>query len=177
MKVILIMVSSLNGKITRGDDSDVTHWTSKEDATLFASMKARYNLIVMGSRTYEASQNRIKLKHSVLRIVLTNNPKRYASHTVTGQLEFTDEHPQDLVKRLEAQRFKELLLVGGGETNTAFFKERLVDEIHLTLEPVLFGNGKPLISEGQFETKLRLTRSEKLNQKGTLHLVYNVIKQ
>mgnify|MGYP001573673824 FL=1 len=176
MKVILIMVSSLNGKITRGDDSDPTHWASKEDTALFASMKAQHNLIVMGSRTYEASQNKIKLKDSVLRIVLTNNPKRYESYTAPGQLEFTNEHPKHLVKRLEAQRFKKLLLVGGGETNTAFFKERLVDEIHLTLEPVLFGNGKPLISEGQFETKLRLTRSEKLNGKGTLHLVYNVIR-
>lgn len=170
------MVSSLNGKITRGDDPDVTHWTSKEDAALFASMKAQHNLIVMGSRTYEASQNRIKLKDGTLRIVLTKNPEQYEPHTVPGQLEFTNEHPKDLVNRLETQGFKNMLLVGGSEINTAFFKENLVDEIHLTIEPVLFGSGKPLVSQDQFETKLTLVDSRKLNDRGTLHVVYEILK-
>ncbi len=171
------MVSSLNGKITRGDDPDVTHWTSKEDAELFASMKAQHNLIVMGSRTYEASQNRIKLKDGTLRIVLTKNPERYEPHAVPGQLEFTSESPTVLINRLESKGFSTMLLVSGGETNTAFFKEHLVDEIRLTVEPILFGSGKPLVAEDQFETKLRLMSMKKLNERGTLHLIYEVMKQ
>ena len=85
-----------------------------------------------------------------------------------------EEMPEE---ETETTLFNKLITINVNK-NTAndFIKKYSTSEIHLTLEPVLFGNGKPLISEGQFETKLRLTRSEKLNGKGTLHLVYNVIR-
>ena len=65
-----------------------------------------------------------------------------------------------------------MLLVGGGETNTLFMRFSLVNEIHLTLEPVVFGNGKNLVAEDDLEMKFKLKSIEKLNSRGTLHLIY-----
>ncbi len=174
MKVALVMVSSLNGKITRGDDPSVTHWSSEEDQKLFAALIAKARLILMGRQTYEAGRERIKLQPGKLRIVLTRQPERFRDQAVTNQLEFTKEKPKELIKRLEAQGYKELLLVGGGKVNVMFLKEHLVSEIHLTIEPLLFGYGTPLVAEGLFDVPLQLVKIKRLNKNGTLHLTYKV---
>lgn len=174
MKVIMIGVSSVNGKLTKGDETNIYSWTSKEDADIFFSLIEKHNLIVMGSKTYKAARNIIKLKNGKLRIVLTRNPRRHRDNLVKGQLEFSSESPKELVKRLEAQGYKELLLVGGTEINTAFLKNGLVDELHLTIEPLIFGKGKNLVLEEELDLSLRLLDVKKLNKKGTLHLIYSL---
>ena len=35
-----------------------------------------------------------------------------------------------------------MLLVGGSEVNALFFKNNLIDKLHLTIEPRMFGLGK-----------------------------------
>ncbi len=175
MKIILMMVSSLNGKITSGDDPDIYQWTSKEDNKQFFSHIKKHNLIVMGGKTYESSRDKIHLTKHTLRIVLTRNPKHYVNDTVKGQLEFTNETPTSLVKRLEQKGYNEMLLVGGSEINSLFFKSRLIDELHLTVEPKLFGTGKNLINESELNVNLQLIDIQKLNTRGTLHCVYKVL--
>jgi riboflavin-specific deaminase-like protein len=73
---------------------------------------------------------------------------------------------------------KKLLCEGGGELNDALFRARLVDEIHLTVCPQIFGGrAAPTISEGAgFET-LALAEPFKLaslrNFKGELFTVFS----
>jgi riboflavin-specific deaminase-like protein len=47
-----------------------------------------------------------------------------------------------LIRKLRALGVRELLLEGGGETNAAFFRHHLVDEIYLTLCPVVIGGAR-----------------------------------
>ena len=176
MKVIMVAVSSINGKLTKGEETNVYSWTSKEDAKIFFSLIEKHNLIVMGSKTYEAARTIIKLRPNKLRMVLTRNRRKYKSDMVKGSLEFTSESPKDLIKRLEKQGYKEMLLVGGTEINSAFLKNSLVDELHLTIEPLIFGKGKNLVSEVEFEVALELLEVKKLNKKGTLYLIYSISK-
>jgi dihydrofolate reductase len=176
MFVTLMMVSSVDGKITNGDDSNIYSWTSAEDSALFSSLIEKHNLIVMGRTTYEAAKENIQLKEGKLRIVLTHNPSRYTKYARPGQLEFSDESPKELVQRLEQAGYKEMLLVGGGEINAAFFEAGLIDEFHLTIEPVVFGKGKPLVAEVLSAVSLTLVESKNLNDRGTLYLRYLVHK-
>ncbi|MEK7534772.1 MAG: dihydrofolate reductase family protein [Patescibacteria group bacterium] len=176
MKVVMVAVSSVNGKLTKGDNPDIYSWTSKEDSKIFFSLIEKHNLIVMGSKTYEAARTIIKLRPNKLRMVLTRNRRKYKSDMVKGSLEFTSESPKDLIKRLEKQGYKEMLLVGGTEINSAFLKNSLVDELHLTIEPILFGRGKDLLLEEELEVSLKLLSIKKLNANGTLHLRYRVNK-
>lgn len=191
----MIMVTTLNGKITKGNNPDIYKprisprlerglvarrspafkWTSREDQKYFSSLLKKNNLMVMGSETYEAARKNIKLDSNQLRIILTRDPGRYKANAVPGKLEFSNESPQQLVKRLENKGFKQMLLLGGGTINTLFLKESLVDELYLTLEPKIFGKGKTLVREGKFEILLELIKIKRLNQSGTLLLKYKIL--
>ena len=176
MKVTMVMLTSVDGRITKGPDTDIYKWTSSEDQKYFFSLIKKNNLIIMGRSTYEASKPVIKLEKGKLRIVLTRSPNKYSNQLVKGQLEFSDEVPEKLLKRLSLLGYKKLLLVGGGITNGLFLKLNLVDELYLTIEPRIFGEGKNIV-EGRLLNKfLRLTGIEKLNKTGTVVLKYKIKK-
>lgn len=174
MKVIMVMVSSVNGKTTRGDDPNIYSWTSKEDTDFFFSLLNQHNLIVMGSATYEAARDKIKPEKERLRIVLTRNPGKYSQEHIPDKLEFSNESPKELVERLEKSGYHTMLLVGGGTTNALFLEYSLVNELYLTIEPKLFGKGKSLVADGNFFKNLTLQSVEKMNGQGTLLLKYNI---
>lgn len=170
----MVMVASVDGKTTRGNESNIHSWTSKEDATMFASLIEKNALIVMGSKTYEASCHRMQLKPGKLRVVLTRKPEKYTHDAVKGSLEFTSENPKELVDRLSDQGYKTMLLAGGATVNAQFLKARLVNEIWLTIEPVVLGVGNGL-SEGEaLDVNLQLHKVRKLNKQGSLQLQYRV---
>jgi len=175
MKVILVAVTSVNGKITKGDESNIYEWTSKEDQKFFFSGIENAKLIVCGSATYNIVKNHIKHREGRLRIVLTKSTEEYKKETLPGMLEFTSETPQEIISRLDTE-YQEMMLVGGAKIYSAFMKSCLIDEIFLTLEPVVFGSGKNLFEEGEFSQKLELLSSEKLNERGTILLKYKVLR-
>lgn len=176
MKVIMVMVATVNGKITKGNNPHVRKWTSREDQEYFSSLLKKNNLLVMGSKTYEGARRHIKLGRKQLKIVLTRRPSKYRAEVVPGKLEFSSERPAQLIKRLESKGFGQILLLGGGITNALFLKEGLVDELYVTLEPKIFGRGKALIGEKELEVFLELVKIKRLNQKGTLLLRYKVLR-
>lgn len=172
----MVMVSTVNGRITKEGEPHVSSWTSHEDKEYFASLMRENHLMVMGSQSYESAKTHLKLEEGKLRVVLTREPDRYRQDRVPGQLEFTNEPPKQLVERLVRQGFRQMLLLGGGVTNALFLKENLVDELDLTLEPKIFGLGKSLVAGGELVTNLQLRSIKKLNKKGTLLLKYKVLK-
>lgn len=176
MKVIMVMVTTVNGKITKGNDPKIQKWTSREDQKWFSSLLKKNNLLVMGSETYEATRKKMKPNIKQHRLVLTRHPAKYKKETVPGELEFSNELPAQLVRRLENKCFKQMLLLGGGIINALFLKASLVDELYLTLEPKIFGKGKTLIGEENFETMLKLINLKRLNQNGTFLLKYKILR-
>jgi dihydrofolate reductase len=181
MKVILIDVSSVNGKLTKGTDTNVYDWSSPEDLAHFQKVKSENNLLIMGSGTFEKVKDienaGLKPEADKLRIVLTSNPEKYKEFEVKGQLEFSEEKPEELIKRLEENGYKQILLVSGGKVATSFFEGKLIDEIWITIEPYIFGTGEPMVQEKDFNIKLQLLSYERLNNQGTLLLKYKVIKE
>ncbi len=176
MFINLAMVSSVDGKITKGSMSDIADWTSEEDKEHFASLIKKNDLIIMGKNTYIAAKPIMKLTPKKLRIVITSKPEQYAKETIPNQLEFTSDSPNKLIKKLEKRGYKKALLVGGSHTNAAFLKKNLVDKLLLTVEPKLFAAGKPLIAEENLNINLQLKQGKKLNARGTLLLTYDIVK-
>lgn len=167
------MVSSLNGKITSGTDPHIYTWTSKEDQEHFFSLIEQATCIIMGRNTYEHAKEMMKHKEGRLRIVLTSNPEQYEEETIPGQLEFTNDTPSQFLTKLEERGFIEALLVGGSSTNTAFLDEDCIDELWLTIEPLIFPEGTPLFAKAPIK-RLKLFSFEKLNEQGTLLLKYSL---
>jgi len=174
MKVTMVMLSSVDGKTTQGNNKNVYSWSSKEDQKHFFSLIKKNNLIVMGRATYEASKPVIKLEKAKLRIILTHSPKKYSNQSVKDQLEFTNESPNKLLKRLSLLGYKKMLLVGGSIVNGLFLKQNLVDELLLTIEPKIFGSGKNIVEGELLNTKLQLVSIKKINKAGTLLLKYKL---
>lgn len=174
MKIICVMVSSLNGFTTYGNDPNIYTWTSQEDKDHFFSLIEQATCIIMGKKTYERAKGMMKHKEGRLRVVLTSSPEQYYQETIPGQLEFTRDAPSQLVKKIEERGFTEALLVGGSTTNAAFLKENLIDQLVFTIEPVIFGTGNPLFAKSSVKKNLTFLSSEKLNNRGTLLVTYSL---
>lgn len=171
MKVTLIAVSSIDGKITKWEEvQDVSAWASPEDQEFFMSMIQKHKVIVMGRKTYEAVKGNLKLEIGKLRIVLTSHPVDFAKAKIEGKLEFSSQSPNKLVERLENEGYDEILLVGGSAIYTSFIKTGLVTDLYLTIEPVFFGKGKMIAIEENLDIKLKLESVKRLNLGGTLLL-------
>jgi len=179
MNVTLIDVSTVDGKLTKWTDANIYEWSSPEDFAHFRKTLTEYNLVIMGSGTFNGIKDNpksgFKPEKERLRIVLTRTPEKYKQFAVNGQLEFSAESPQALLKRLEKAGYKKALLVSGGKVATSFFKEGLVDELLLTIEPKIFGTGEPLVQNENFDISLRLMSCTQLNDTGTLMLQYKVL--
>lgn len=174
MKIILIDVISLDGKLTKWDQHDTQKWASKEDHEHFLNTIKQHEVLIMGSGTFDAI--RTKPEKGRLRIVMTKNPYKYLGFREPGQLEFTDETPEQLVLRLKKLKYKKVLFVGGAALATAFLKAKLIDELWLTIEPKIFGLGKNMIALEKLDIKLELLSKKKLNTKGTILLKYRILK-
>jgi dihydrofolate reductase len=170
------MVTSLDGRSTqKGKGTDIHYWTSDEDKKHFKKVLENATLIIMGSSTYDAAKNSMTHESGKLRIIMTRNPEEYESEKIERKLEFTNENPKDLVKRLEDLGHAEGYLVGGAHTNTEFFKQNLVTELWQTLEPKILGIGNGIVGGELVDVNLELISQEKLNAKGTLLLKYKVL--
>lgn len=165
-------VVSLDGRMTAGGIPGVA-WASAEDQAVFRAQIAAHDRIVMGSATYLAARARIQADPEKLRVVLTRRPEQYAGDRRPG-LEFTDASPAAIVARAEADGCASVLLVGGAETAARFLDAGLVDELALTLEPVIFGSGVPLVGALDRTVRLELTSQEQLNRRGTLLARYRI---
>src|SRR5256885_3740494 len=176
MKVILVVACSVDGKTTKWHDGTAHEWVSKEDQEHFSSLIKQQTILVMGKQTYLDARTRMKLSPKTLRVVMTKTPEKYQENAVPGQLEFTSLSPCELLNKLQQQGHQQVLLLTGETLSTLFFREKLVNEIWITLEPVLFGTGKNLVSLEKFEVVLQIQSVEKLNKRGTLLLKYTVVE-
>lgn len=177
MKVTLIMVTSLDGRSTEGDNSGAYTWASPEDQALFNAQLVAHDRIVMGSKTYETARSIIKLNPRHPRIVMTHTPQNFASEQQPGLLTFTANSPETVVAEAKADGCRSLLLVGGAETNARFLDAGLVDELLVTTEPLLFGSGKPFVDTLQRTIALKLASHKQLNSQGTLFTHYIIQKE
>jgi dihydrofolate reductase len=175
MRIILVFVSTLDGKITRWGDPKVSSWTSREDRNYFRKTWNEAPLIVMGSNTFLAEKLGSVRDHLI--VVMTRHASSYKDKEVSGRLEFSDETPQQLAARFEKEHYGTMLVVGGAKIATSFLKEGLIDEIWLTIEPRIFGKGGNFVTEQELDLRLRLISCEQVNPSGTLITKYKVVKK
>jgi dihydrofolate reductase len=174
MKTILIFVSTLDGKITKWGEPHVSSWSSHQDQDYYKKVLNESRLIVMGSNTFKADTFKPSVNHQL--IVMTGHPDKYKSLEITGQIEFTNESPVELVAHFIRKGHQQMLVVGGPHVATSFLKEQLIDELWLTFEPKIFGRGGSFVTETNLDINLHLIHCEKVNEQGTLITKYAVLK-
>ncbi len=174
MQINIAAAISIDGKLTRHDETSIYDWISKEDQVHFRQLISEHEVIVMGSGSYEAVKDRLNLESNRLRVVITSRPEEYKRYEIKNKLEFYQGTIKELAERLEEKGFKKVLVVGGPKMITEFLNAELIDNIYLTIEPRLFGQGKPLLESLPVDISVKLQEQRVLNSQGTLLLKYKV---
>ena len=167
MKVVLIAAVTADGKIAQSEGQVSTAWTSGADKKFFKEKTTELKVMVVGRKTF-ATIGRPLLGRRM--IVLTHSLE--GRETVDG-VEYSTETPTELVRRLEKEGNEALAVAGGSSIYSQFLKDKLVHEVYLTVEPVLFGCGVTLAPTSGV-VKLKLLAADKLGDSSIL-LHYEVI--
>lgn len=173
MRVVLIAAQSLDGFLAK-HETPGTDFTSAADKAWFPACLRDFDTCVMGAQTWRVSRNEILAApySGRRRIIMTRDPEALAGDAQPGRIEFTCEPAIELVARLSSESVARCALLGGGVINGLFLQAGLVDELWVTVEPVLFGEGRP-VAEGKLDVALSLAEVVKLGP-DTLLLKYSV---
>jgi dihydrofolate reductase len=165
MRVIAIAAITADGMIAR-HARHRTDWTSKADKQMFAAASREAGVIIMGRTTFETFPTPLKDR---LHIILTSHPEAVVS--TPGVVEYTAAAPAEILRSLEARQFTEVIIGGGASVYRQFIEAGLVDELWLTVEPVLFGEGISLLAGGSVDIPMRLLEVVRLSG-DTIQLKY-----
>ena len=160
--VTLHMVSSLDGFIARHDNS--VSWMdapgsvyepgvsiSEQEVSTFLKSIDCY---VLGSRTYEhALQLGWPYGDTPVVVVTT---RKWQQASTRKSIEFYSGDLNTLVDQKLAPRYRNIWLVGGAMLSQHFLEQGLVDEIRLTIAPVLLGEGLRLFDGSQKDKRWNL---------------------
>lgn len=167
MKKILMMAITVDGKIAKHTTHAAT-WTSKADKKNFIEETKKAGAIIMGQVTYDTIGRPLPNR---LNIVM--NPEPDTSKNIPGVLEFTNRQPKELLAELESRGFQSVIIGGGASINGLFLSQGFIEEIWLTVEPKIFGNGLPLFSNVDVDLNLELLEIRKLD-KNVFQMRYKV---
>jgi len=162
MKTILIVAQSLDGYIAH-NSSELTLWTSKEDKEIFKEVTKNAGAMVMGRKTFDTFRKPLPGR---LHVVMTSTPEKFDCNSKTNHenVVYTKENPQEILKFIEKKGFKTCCITGGSQIYSLFLNHNLVDEIMITIEPVIFSRGIKLVTLMGEDINLKLIESKKINE-------------
>ena len=172
MKTTLYMATSINGIIARDNFSE--DFLLDEDWDILCHLVKEFGNIIWGSNTYKQLQkwsedHFTEEIRSAIKVIITRDK---SLNLEEGYI--PADSPTNALKVLREQNFANALLTGGSIVNSLFAKEKLIDEVLVTIDPVIVGKGIPIFSPGQFDINLSLQKVDKISL-GRLVLQYKVI--
>lgn len=149
----VFIATSVDGYIARADGR--IDWLSIVEAPPedygFAAFFGSVDVLVLGRKTYDTVLGFDAWPYAGKRcVVLTHRPPT-SSH---GE-EFFAGEPAALVERL-AREGARRVYVDGGEVIAQFLAARLVDDLTLSVIPIVLGGGRRLFAGGEPECRLTL---------------------
>ncbi len=169
-KLKLFIASSLDGYIARPDGS--VDWLFTDGDYGYHEFYNSIGTVLMGRKTYdkvlEFGDYPYKDKRS---IIFT---RQDTSLQVTDKPEFVSG---DIVKFTDSLRRSEsddVWLVGGSQIIRLFLEQDLIDEIILSIHPVILGNGIPLFDRIKKEVRMELINDVSF-ESGLVQLYYRIL--
>lgn len=172
--VVLYIAMSVDGYIAApGDDLrflSLVHQGNEDYG--YAKMLASVDTIITGRRTYEWVMNEVgKYPNQDKKIYVLSS----AFLPVQGNIEFYSGNASELVQRLKKESSdKDILCEGGAQLVLSLLKDGLIDEMILSVIPVLLGDGIRLFQRGAGYTEMRLIRSDSF-ESGLVQLHYKKV--
>ena len=93
--------------------------------------------------------------------------------TNDSSIKVISENLEEEVKAIINSTRKDIWLLGGASLTTVMINANLVDELMISVHPLILGNGKPLFIDIQKRTKLKLIDNKTFST-GLVQLFYNI---
>jgi dihydrofolate reductase len=169
-KLILYIAMSLDGYIAKpdGDISFLSQVEKEGEDYGYSEFIQTIDTVILGRKTYDKVLSMgIDMPYGNRKIyVLTRNP-----HSGTNQVNFYSGRLTELIALLKRQEGKNIYCDGGAETVNRLLQEDLIDELIVSIIPVLLGDGIRLFGGALQEQKLKLVKAKSF-EKGLVQLQY-----
>jgi dihydrofolate reductase len=169
-KSILYIATSLDGFVA-GQDDDISWLYRFNDVEYgFSEFFSGIGAIIQGRRAYEIEkQLGWEPPHPVPTFVLSHHlpvtkPQR-------ADVVFTAENIEEVLKKAKRMTSKNIWIEGGANVAQQFLHRGLIDEIVLSIAPVILGGGIRLFGKTDAPIELSL-RETKTFDKGLVQLLY-----
>ena len=146
--VSAFVATSLDGFIARSDGA--LDWLNEANTTVpddedcgFQAFMDSIDAVIMGRKTYEQVLSHHEWPYGRTPVVVLSRSPISSPPGVPVTVTYSSEPPRDLLERLSKEG-AERVYVDGGITIQGFLSEGLIDEITVTVIPIILGDGIPL---------------------------------
>lgn len=141
-------------------------FTSTEDWDMLQQELAHVDVVVVGRRTYLAAQERLDTRNT---IVLSRSGAVSAPPHNVQVINPDTTNISDVLAQ-----YQRVAILGGTAVYEWAFTQNMVHELWLTIEPMLLGGGVPFIHMLPSRVQLMLKEIRRLNERGTVLMIYTV---
>jgi len=169
-KIKLFIASSLDGYIANEDGG--VDWLPEHADSGYGEFYKTIDAVIMGRKTYEQVLTFGAYPYEGKKsYIFTRNAKKNKDENV----EFVSEI-DDFTKELISSSGKDIWLVGGAEIVSYFLDRGFVDEIIISIIPIVLGKGIPLFKNIQKHTRLELIKTVEYDELVELHYIVKELK-
>ncbi len=166
-KYTAFIASSIDGKISLVSKV-MPDWTSREDWNFLQNSLSVMDAVIVGRNTYVSAKARLDKRNTY---VLSS---KFTGIKKVGKVKFVN--PKNVKLDEEFKNYKKVAILGGGRVFQTMLNLNLLDDVYLTIEPLIFGRGKEMFVGGKKIVKIKLISTKTLNKKGSLLLHYKILK-
>lgn len=177
-KVIFGGATSLDQMLAR--ENGAVDWLimDSESMGLMAGMWDRFDVMVMGRKTWSAAlanfsekelEKAAEMKGDMRSIVFSKTMEPGCR----GGYEIVNSDPAQFVRDLKEKEGRDICVMGGGELANVLFEAGLIDEVGFNIHPVLLGSGVPAFNRMSHQIDLTLIECKALKN-GCVYVLYSV---
>lgn len=169
---------SLDGYIAR-EDGDIRWlnnpiYTEVDTGDLgYDAFMQSIDTLVMGRKTFEKVLSFGDWPYDALPVIVLSTSQKSIPHHLAERVRVLNCAPECLVAKLNNEGIKHIY-VDGGQTIQRFLRARLINDMTLTVIPILLGKGVPLFGPLDFDVPL-LLKNTKAFSNGFVQSTYELI--
>lgn len=167
MRCIAIAATTLDGKIAL-NAGHLSDWTSPEDKAFMRGLLDEADAVIVGNNTYKTATGPLSKRNCIVLTASVGGTERKGE-----KLLYVNPKGADLRDILVA--YEMVAILGGAKTYSYFLQNNLLDELYLTIEPIVFGRGISLFEhQTGLPARFSLVSMKQLNPHGTVLLHYRI---
>jgi dihydrofolate reductase len=173
-KIKLYIACSLDSYIA-GENGSID-WLFSDADYGYTKFYNSIDTILVGRKTYDQSLTFEEYPYKGKKVYVFTHKAEIEKKKKIPDVEYIDDDIPEFVRRLIQQPVgnKDIWLLGGGEIVSIFLNADLVDEIILSIHPIILGKGIPLFSNIKKRVNLRLLESIPF-ESGLVQLHYRIL--